>query len=189
VFSYCFSLTAISVDVLNSFYSDVDGVLFDKNQTRLIKYPEGKTAGNYTIPNSVIWFSYHAFSCCTNLQGVYFRSKCPDFGSDMFYWSDNVTVYYLPGTAGWGSTFCDRPTALWLPRVLTGDDSFGTRTNQFGFNINWASGMNVAVDVCTNPANPVWTPLQTNTLTGDSFYFSDPQWTNHPARFYRLRWP
>jgi hypothetical protein len=45
------------------------------------------------------------------------------------------------------------------------------------------------LDACTNPANPVWTPLQTNTLIGDTFYFSDPQWTNHPARFYRLRWP
>jgi hypothetical protein len=49
--------------------------------------------------------------------------------------------------------------------------------------------MAVAVDACTDPANPVWTPLQTNTLTGDTLYFSDPQWTNYPARFYRLRWP
>ena len=32
-------------------------------------------------------------------------------------------------------------------------------------------------------------PLQTNTLSSDSLYFSDPQWTNYPARFYRLRSP
>jgi hypothetical protein len=49
--------------------------------------------------------------------------------------------------------------------------------------------MAVAVDACTNPAKPVWTPLQTNTLTADTLYFSDPQWTNHPVRFYRLRRP
>jgi hypothetical protein len=48
--------------------------------------------------------------------------------------------------------------------------------------------MSVAVDACTNLANHVWSPLATNTLGSGSFYFSDPQWTNDPARFYRLRW-
>ena len=33
--------------------------------------------------------------------------------SDVFYSDSNVTVYYLPGTTGWGSTFGGRPTALW----------------------------------------------------------------------------
>jgi len=100
-----------------------------------------------------------------------------------------VTVYYLPGTAGWGLSYAYRPTALWLPQALTGDDSFGVRTNQFGFNILWANGMPVAVDASTNLANPVWTALQTNSLVGDTLYFSDPQWTNYSSRFYRLRWP
>jgi len=49
--------------------------------------------------------------------------------------------------------------------------------------------MAVAVDACTNLANPVWSPLQTNTLTADTLYFSDPQWENYSARFYRLRGP
>ncbi len=67
--------------------------------------------------------------------------------------------------------------------------SFGVRTNQFGFNITGTSGLAVVVEACTNLANPMWFPLQTNTLTGDSFYFSDPEWTNYPARLYRLRSP
>ncbi len=37
--------------------------------------------------------------------------------------------------------------------------------------------------------DPVWAPVATNTLTGGSAYFSDPEWTNYPARFYRLRSP
>lgn len=73
--------------------------------------------------------------------------------------------------------------------MLTGDTSFGVRTNQFGFNISWTSGMTVAVDACTNAANPVWTAIQTNTLVTNTLYISDPQWTNYPTRFYRLRWP
>ena len=89
----------------------------------------------------------------------------------------------------WGADYSGAPTALWTPQVQTSDGSFGVRTNQFGFNINWASGMVVVVEACTTPANPVWSPLQTITLSGDLFYFSDPQWTNYPARFYRLRSP
>ena len=73
--------------------------------------------------------------------------------------------------------------------IQTGDGSFGVRTNQFGFNVTWTSDMVVVVEASTNPGNPAWSPLQTNTFAGDSFYFSDPDWTNYPARFYRLRWP
>ena len=39
------------------------------------------------------------------------------------------------------------------------------------------------------PASPVWTTLTNVTLTNGSFYFSDPQWTNYPARFYGLGFP
>jgi uncharacterized delta-60 repeat protein len=67
--------------------------------------------------------------------------------------------------------------------------SFGVRTNQFGFNINWASGMVVVVEACTNLAHPIWSPVGTNTLISGSSYFSDPAWTNYPGRFYRLRSP
>jgi hypothetical protein len=71
--------------------------------------------------------------------------------------------------------------------VQTSDASFGVRTNQFGFTINWASGMTVVVEASTSLANPTWYPLDTNTLTSGTAYFSDPQWKNYPSRFYRLR--
>jgi hypothetical protein len=71
--------------------------------------------------------------------------------------------------------------------VLNTDASFGVRSNQFGFNINWASGMTVVVEACTSLANPTWTPLATNTLTSGTAYFSDPEWSNYPGRYYRLR--
>ena len=47
--------------------------------------------------------------------------------------------------------------------------------------------MKVVVDATTNLANTNWLPLGTNTLTSGSAYFSDPQWTNYPTRFYRVR--
>jgi hypothetical protein len=72
--------------------------------------------------------------------------------------------------------------------VQTADASFGVQSNGFGFNINWADGQTVVVEACTNLFNPVWQPVQTNILTGESVYFCDSQWTNYSCRFYRLNW-
>jgi hypothetical protein len=58
-----------------------------------------------------------------------------------------------------------------------------------GFTMSWVGAIVVVVEARTNPSNPTGSRLQTNTLTSGVFYFSDPQWTNYPGRFYRPRWP
>ena len=196
VFAGCTSLTAITVAALNSSYSSVDGVLFDESQTTLIECPMGK-AGDYTIPNSVTTIGGYAFDNCSltsitipnsvtnigdnafaessSLAGIYFQGDAPGVGSDVFADDDDATVYYSPGTKGWN------------PQIQTGDASFGVRTNQFGFKITGSSGLGIVVEACTDLANPFWCPVETITFTCGSFYFSDPQWTNYRARFYRLR--
>jgi hypothetical protein len=144
-----------------------------------------------TIPNSVTSIGSGAFYYCSSLAGVYFtgNSLTPTNDLSVFQSTSNTTVFYLPETTGWGSTFDGCPTALWLPQVQTTGASFGAQSNQFGFNIKWTSDTIVVVEACTNLANPVWNPVATNTLTGGSSFFCDPQWTNYPGRFYRLRSP
>ena len=112
-------------------------------------------------------------------------------GHVVFLGDNHVIVYYLPGTADWSdfSRGTGVPVVLWTPQMQTSGASFGVRTNQFGFNISWATNVHVVVEESTSLANPTWYPLATNTLTSGSSYFSDPQWTNYPARFYRLRSP
>jgi hypothetical protein len=110
----------------------------------------------------------------------------------VFYGDTNATVYYLPGTTGWGTTFGGLPTALSFlpnPLILTSGPGFGVQSDAFGFIISWATNLPVVVEACTNPANHSWSSLKTNALTGGWSYFSDPQWTNYPGRFYRLRSP
>jgi hypothetical protein len=72
--------------------------------------------------------------------------------------------------------------------ILNFEPSIGVRTNRFGFTISWATNIPVVVEACSM-TNPTWAPLQTNTLTGGTCYFSDPQWTNYPVRCYCLRSP
>lgn len=100
---------------------------------------------------------------------------------------DSGTVYYLPGTTGWGSTYGGLPTALWYqpaPLIL-GGSSLGVRNKQFGFTISWATNTSVVVEASTNLAH--WTPITTNTLTGGTNTFTDATWTNYPQRFYRVQ--
>jgi hypothetical protein len=109
-------------------------------------------------------------------------------GLDVFAYC-SATVYYLPDTTGWSETFGGRPTTLWKPQIETENDGFGVRTNGFSFDINWARGMTVVVEACTNLAGGIWEPVETNTLTGDSVQFSDPAFTNYPSRYYRVSMP
>jgi BspA type Leucine rich repeat region (6 copies) len=145
---------------------------------------------NVTIPSGTTNIGMRAFYSTTNLTAVYFRGNAPNFGSNVFYGNNRVIIYYLPGTADWGATFGGRPTALWKPQVQTNDGSFGVRSNQFGFTINWSSGRTVVVESCTNLSNPQWSPMSTNSISTDgTAQFGDRNWTNYPARFYRVRWP
>jgi hypothetical protein len=125
------------------------------------------------------------------LTSVYFLGNAPSADSTVFTSSPGATAYYLPGMSGWSdfSTNTGIATVLWDPVIQTNDGNFGVQNNQFGFDITGTTNFTVVVEACTNLANPVWTPLQTVTLTNGLFYFSDPQWTNFFSRYYELDVP
>ena len=53
VFDYCSSLTSIDVDEASQSFCSVDGDLYSKDKTALIRYSIGKTATEWTIPDTV----------------------------------------------------------------------------------------------------------------------------------------
>jgi len=154
-----------------------------------------------TLPSSLISIGGMAFAACTSLTGLYFQGNAPSTDWTVFLWYDdaggghylpNATVYYLRGTTGWGSSFESLPTALWHrpnPMILSRSPGFGVQINGFSFLISWGTNVPIVVEACTGLASGTWTALQTCTLTHGTNYFSDPAWTNYPARFYRVRSP
>jgi hypothetical protein len=172
-FQFCISLTSITIpnNVTNIGYS----VFFDDFSLTNAVIGSGLSGSGLST------LGFQDFSFCTSLASVYFTSNAPSMNSDVFDDDTAATAYYLPGTTGWSATFDSLPTALWLPQIV----SSAVRTNQFSFYVDWASGEKVVVEGCTNLSRPVWSPVQTNLLAGNSWYFSDPHWTNYPVRFYR----
>ena len=88
----CPLLDNIAVDPQNAFYSSLDGVLFDKDQTLLIQCPETK-AGTYTIPDTVSSIGSEAFYGCGGLTNVILGSLVSSIstgGGDMFFSCTNL---------------------------------------------------------------------------------------------------
>jgi hypothetical protein len=141
-----------------------------------------------TFPASLTSLGDQAFYYCTNLTGAYFLGNVP-VSRDwfQFYYDYLATVYCLPETTGWTSQYGTRPVVQWTPPPQINLAGFGLQKNQFGFNLIGFKGQIIVVEASTNLHD--WQPVQTNTLIGGLTAFIDPQWTNYPGRFYRLRSP
>ncbi|GHT20678.1 hypothetical protein AGMMS4957_08270 [Bacteroidia bacterium] len=110
-FSGCSSLTAINVGAANTQYSSIEGVMYNKNKTTLVRYPEGKQ-GAFTIPNSVTSIEQYVFSGCSGLTSVTcLAATPPSIGINNFTVSANTL--YVPasslsayqGNSDWSSKF------------------------------------------------------------------------------------
>lgn len=60
-FPGCTKLAVIDVNADNKNYCSVDGVLFDKNKTKIIQYPQGKSDDSYSVPDGVVTLSSGTF--------------------------------------------------------------------------------------------------------------------------------
>lgn len=63
-------LTDITVSDNNPVYSSVDGVLFNKDKTRLIQYPSSRIGDSYEIPETVETIAFAAFQNSAKLHTV-----------------------------------------------------------------------------------------------------------------------
>jgi ketosteroid isomerase-like protein len=94
----CTKLTAINVDNANNAYSSQDGVLYNKDKTTLIKYPNGKT-GAFTIPASVTTIQSAAFNSCTSLTSVTIPNSVTSIEYGAFQNCTNLTsVMFATGS-------------------------------------------------------------------------------------------
>jgi len=148
---------------------------------------------NVVIGKGLAFLGAGTFSYCGNLAGVYFQGNAPtpgesNNGEDIFYVDPLVTLYYLPGTTGWGSTYANTPAVLWNPQSQSAAGGMAAGTS-FGFNVVGTADIPILIEASANPGGGSWVPLQSCTLTNGSINFSDPESATIPARIYRIRSP
>lgn len=99
-------LTSFTVDPQNPAYASVNGVLYSKDLTRLIKYPTAKADVSFSIPAGVTEISAAAFQYCSNLKSVTVPSNVNSVGSVAFCFIKSLTSVVFQGSQTTLGEFC-----------------------------------------------------------------------------------
>ena len=103
VFISCDKLSQINVKPGNLLYSSVDGVLFSKDKTKLIKYPQGKAETSYTVPDGVTSIVEYAFRDCNSLTSITIPDSVATMDDYAFDGCRRLTSVYISDIANWCS--------------------------------------------------------------------------------------
>jgi glucan-binding YG repeat protein len=123
-------LQKINVADNNNYYASENGVLFNKDKTKLMQYPISNINPQYTIPGSVASIAGYAFSNCTGLTNVTIPGSVTSIGRYAFCNCTGLTSVTIPDsvTSIGSDAFnnCTGLTSITIPGSVTsiGSDAF-----------------------------------------------------------------
>ena len=95
-FAECMQLTEIKMSLEQPVFAVIDGVLFQKEEKKLICYPAGKTEEAYAVPQGIRLIGVSAFSCCAALKDVTLPEGIEEIEDHAFYQCASLTAMNLP---------------------------------------------------------------------------------------------
>ena len=123
------SLTAIHVAEDNPYYSSLDGMLFNKDQTQLLEVPI--TVTEVTIPEGITSISDSTFSNCKYLSSVTLPDSLTSIGEYAFAFCYSLKEITIPEgviTIGKGAFYDSNLANIWFrgDQPVIGENAFGT---------------------------------------------------------------
>ena len=177
-FSGCVSLKSFTVSESNSAYSSKDGVLFNKNKTKLVAYPAGKTNTSYTIPNSVSEIKEWAFSDCSDLTNVTIPNSVSKISYGTFWGCSSLTSVTIPTSVksidGYAFEYCSSLTSVTIPNSVTsiGEWAFSDCSSLTSITIpNSVSKISYGTFECCENLKSVTIPTSVKSIDGRAFSF------------------
>ena len=130
-FNGCSSLTSINVLENSKNYSSVSGVLFNKDKTKIIRYPVAKKDINYSIPEGVTSIGNSAFCYCSSLTSITIPDSVTSIGNIAFCYCSSLTSITIPeGVTSIGNSafcYCSSLTSIEIPNSVTSIGSYAFR--------------------------------------------------------------
>ncbi|GEM_PF-1009485 len=135
------------------------------------------------IPGNITWLGEDAFTGCTNLERIYFLSDVLA-GEPASLGASRATVYYLPGSEGWGVTFGGCPVVLWNPEFVNGYCSPLAENCQ----VVGAPNLPIGIQSSTNllAGEWMWEVTLTNLTAEGTFCFAKYLADVEEERYYRI---
>lgn len=93
----CDALTTFTVSEENKNFSAVNGVLFNKDKSTIIRYPEGKSADTYAIPASVKTIGYMCFNN-SKIKSMIIPSTVTSIKQSAFTRCKQMTSFTIPNS-------------------------------------------------------------------------------------------
>ena len=136
IFGTCTGLSYIEVEQGNPSFSSENGVMYNKDKTTLLRYPEGKQfESQFEIPSSVTGVGHCAFHQCTNLSRIDMLPSITDIDFYAFDECSELTEIVIPPSVKIikKMTFenCAKLTEIDIPSSVTeiGEEAFIGCTN------------------------------------------------------------
>lgn len=128
-FANCTALESFTVDEANQTFTTDEGVLFSKDKTKLVSYPNKKGIV-YIVPSFVNTIGENAFFGCSNLTKVIVGESVTSIGEGAFYTCGYLKEIALTNSiktlGDWAFAYCGSLKSIVLPEDITsiGNDLF-----------------------------------------------------------------
>ena len=124
----CSNLKNIYVDKNNQYYSSENGILFNKDKSKLIKYPDGKINKQCIIPDNVTDIGEYAFAACSSLTSITIPNSVTSISDRAFYYCSSLTSITIPNSVtsigGCAFNSCSSLTNITIPNSVTCIDAY-----------------------------------------------------------------